>query len=129
MRRMPDHSRSPPITRPPAATPMMSAVSRAAFADAARRSACASSPLDEEQAVQVGAERLIGGGQPGGERGAGRAATVAGLRRSRTATHCRTSRSMSGVFRGRIVGVQPLQGGEPGVGRREQAGVERAEKP
>jgi hypothetical protein len=34
-----------------------------------------------------------------------------------------------GPFSGRIAGVQPLEGGEPGVGRREEAGVEEAEEP
>jgi hypothetical protein len=84
-------------------------------------------PLDEKQAVQVSAQRLIGGGQPGGER------------RVRPGRHGGRAEEItdgdplpdepleSGVLRGRIVGVQPHEGGEPGIGRREQAGVERAE--
>jgi len=84
-------------------------------------------PLDEKQAVQVGAQWLIGGGQPGGER-RGRPGRHAGRAEEITDGDPLPDEPLdSGVFRGRIVGVQPLEGGEPGIGRREQAGVERAE--
>ena len=82
--------------------------------------------LVEEQAVKVGADRLIGGGQPGGERG------------GRLGRHGRRAEQIAdgdplpdqpldaGALGARVVGVQPLQGVEPRVGRREQAGVERS---
>ena len=85
--------------------------------------------LVEEQAVKVGADRLIGGGQPGGERG------------SRPGRHARRAEQIAdggplpdqprdaGPLGARVVGVQPLQGVEPGAGRREKAGVQEAEEP
>jgi hypothetical protein len=85
--------------------------------------------LVEEQAVQVGADRLISGGQPGGERG-GRLGRQA--RRAEQVAHGGPLPDQpleAGPLGGRVVGVQPLQGVQPRVGRREKAGVEEAEEP
>ena len=85
--------------------------------------------LDAEQAVKVGADRLIGGGQPGGERGV------------RMGRHARRAEQIAdggplpaqpldaGQLSGRVAGVQPLKGVELGVGRWKTAGVQEAEQP
>ena len=85
--------------------------------------------LDPEQAVKVGADRLIGGGQVGGERG------------GRMGGHARRAEQIAdggplpaepldvGQLSGRVVGVQPLNGVQLGVGRWKTAGVEEAEQP
>ena len=85
--------------------------------------------LDAEQAVKVRADRLIGGGQPGGEGGV------------RMGRHARRAEQVAdggplpgqpldaGLLSGRVGGVQPLKGVELGVGRWKTAGVEEAEQP
>ena len=86
-------------------------------------------PLDEEQAVKVGAHRLVGGRQPRGERG------------GRMGCHARRAEEIadgdplvgklldSVSLSRRIVGVEPHEDGELGVSRRKKPGVQRAEEP
>jgi hypothetical protein len=84
--------------------------------------------LVEEQAVKVGAQRLIGGRELGGERS------------RRMGRHARRAEEIaeggplpdepldSGSLSGRIARVEALEGGEPCVGGRKQARVQRAEE-
>ena len=69
--------------------------------------------LDQEQPVQVLAERQVIGARSVASVAAGWVATMVGLSRSRTASHCRTNRSDVGQLGGRIARVQPHQSRSP----------------
>ena len=83
--------------------------------------------LAPEQPVEVGADGLVGGGQPTGRcRPAGQ-----GERAEPVADRgpLPDEQRHVGVFGGRVGGVQPFQREQPRVDRGEQAGVEGTEEP
>ena len=119
----------PPTRRPATATPTTSQIVRSAFADALTWSALPVRLLPEEEPVEVLAERQSSRRSGSVASAAvGWVATLVGLSRSRTASHCRTNRSMSACSAGGSLRVQLHQIGHLVVGRRQQGRVERAEE-
>ena len=85
--------------------------------------------LNPEQAVKVGADRLIGGGQVGGERGGRMGGHTRRAEQIADGSPLPAQPLDAGQLSGRVVGVQPLNGVELGVGGWKTAGVQEAEQP
>jgi hypothetical protein len=82
-----------------------------------------------EQAVKVRADRLIRGGQPGGEGGLGMSRHARRAEQIADGGPLPDQPLKAGPLGGRVGGVQPLKGVQPGIDHWKTAGVQDAEQP